>query len=1509
MDYLAALQSGNEVKTLILHRGDRASIGGSADDTFIIDGLDDKHIKLRSIGDGLHMLAKTPVRIGSEQAFNRILSAGDVAAINEFATLAVLEADCDALPAVPLDKIAELKIGRSSKSDITLKSPQVSSSHALIVNSNGKYFIKDAGSLNGTFLNGRLLSSEFTELNNGAVIFIAGFMLDVQGGVLRFKTARSNEVKFSLELSRILLSDYSNLNNLNKFMFSRSPRLRAAGESAEVEVLQPPASGQKPVISWLQVLLPPFMMVLVMGSMAIFAKTGATMMYTLPMSFISIFMAVINYRGQTKKWRQTQELIYKKYAEHLSEKEEEVTAVETSYLSILSAINPGVLECVNIAKNINRRLWERTYRDADFLSVRLGTGSIKSNVEIKIPKEQLVLEENELLKEAARLKERHNILSGVPVCHNFLDSSITGLVGSRSSVQKTAWEIIMDIAVHHSYEDVRLICVYPEAEKAQWEWIRWLPHAWNPERTRRFMACERENARPMLRELAEMMKVRQRETREDRNDAFPKIPFYFLVLADKNLVECSGESFLPSSAMIGFAALYAYGDIAALPGECQTIIECGSYETERSGVIRDTLNSSEKFFTPDYINLNLMDGLARALAPVRLKASGGGGIPTKVSFLQGLGINRVNDWDLMQIWSSRRSYASLATPIGIKENGDAFNFDIHEKEMGPHGLVAGTSGSGKSEMLTAWLLSMAAHFSPEDVNFLLIEFKGNDLSNILKTLPHVAGVVSNLQDSSSIERSLKSLRGEIKRRMRVFESAADLDTKSIFKYQEYQKTSSKGKDLEPMPYLITVLDEFAELKTQYPEQMDEFNSIARVGRSLGLYMVLTTQAPGGVITPQMEANSRFRICLRTANTGESKEIIGTPDAFFISSPGRAYVKVGDSIYEQVQTFFSKAPYNPESNLGKKSAVSEINLVELDGKRTRPVSHDKTKGASGDILTEGQVLVRYIVDNAEKNNISNARPVWTDALPEYLTLSEACEGFKLAFNLDTHEWREVNSGLKIPVGRIDDPENQRQYAFALDFMSGGHNILYGAPSSGKTTFLQTAILSAALSYTPEQLNFLVMDFGNWGMKIFEKLPHMLMVADAASKEKVQQAEEYIKSQLDLRRRLFASQGVGTLEAYREVSGKKIPAVIVAVDNMAALYNQYPDTMDTLIQVAREGGGLGVYLLLTAGNPGSFMFRIAQYVKSNHALQLTDKSDYRALVGGMGRQEPGHFAGRGFTKGPLEFQTALCVEGDTEGERVKKLREMCEAMSSSWTGKRASLDEAAEREVDAGELSFNSDAMQIGIDIKSQEPVEFKFESMNGCIISGSQNSSAGRMMALIAKTLDLDDTTDLYIYGSENWLEQFSDETKTASDAQSSDAMIGELADVFDSRFDFEERYKRIVLCINDFLKFYEDISEESADILNTIINSGADRNIFIYIACDLKALGRLYMFRESVQPFASCVLKGNAIAVGGSLRAYTAFNEMHQIINDINLDDMANTGCLIHANKLVQLKFAKSGDE
>lgn len=1502
MEYLIAFYTGRKIYTLTIKPGASATIGNAQSDTLFIDRkeLRPSHILLSCDSGGVRILSQTPLKFGGEEVNNRVLSAGDVVCVTEKITLAVFAAKCQLNSAISLEGFDEIRIGRSYNSnDICLKDSNVSTRHAVLKKINGQWTISDLQSRNGTFVNGELSQTD-TEISAEKVnIFICGYVFYIQDNVLRFSNI-PGEIEFSPEISDSLIPIPARQKAYP--FFQRSPRIRSRAEKANFEISSPPNTGTKPTVSWMTVILPPVMMVAVMGFVAMMTGNFNMLLYSVPMSMMSVVITVINNKNSIKKWMKNNGLAIEKYSEYLSQTDKDITDAEGKFVSSLSSANPGVIECLSIAQNVSRRLWERNSRDNDFLSVRLGTGTRESNVKIKLPNAQMSIEENLFAKQAEEIRDKHTVLTGIPVCHSLLDYPITGLSGGRESVIHTTWRIIMDIATHHSYEDVKIICVYPEDERDKWEWLRWLPHIWDTKHKKRYLSFSRDEARSILREAAETMKVRRRDIKPGDRDAQPAMPFYILVLADRMLTEASGELFLPETAALGFAAIYAYGDIGSLPGECQSVIMCDSpAKIQSTDPARGSITTP---FTPDKVSLDILDEFARALAPVHLVSAGGGNrMPSKISLLQGFDVNTVEEFDFMSRWGEAKPEKSLAAPMGIRENGDKFYFNIFDNSkgtggLGPHGMTVGTTGSGKTETLTTLLLSIAMTFSPEDVNFAIIEFKGESLSSILKPLPHVAGVITNLNDPSVVIRGMKSLEAEKERRERIFATIPELEGQELPTYRAYRKAHPE-LNLEPLPYLLVVIDEFAEFMTEFPEYKEVISSFSKVCRTPGMYMILTMQSPGGVISPSIAANLNFCISMRTASVEDSKLVIGTDEAFKLSAPGRTIIKAGANLYEHIQTFYAKAPYKPGS--GQADTVDEINLVALDGTANKPKIYDKTiKAKKKDEVSQGRVVVQKIIETAKDNNIPHARPVWTDPLPTMLALDELTAGYE-AFDREKKTWSAVNKGLAVIAGRVDATHEQRQYPLVLDFMKDGHQVLYGAPSTGKTSFLQTVILSAALSYTPEQVNFVILDYGSFILKVFKTLPHCIIAADPTDEDKVKKAQEFLCNELASRRKLFSAEGVANLEAYREAVGKPVPAIIVVVDNIASLSNQSSDLMDILNTTASGGGGLGIYLMITTGSTGGFLYKMSSYVKSNHTLQMTDKTDYRPLVGGDGKTYPGNYPGRGLTKGALEYQAALCVEGATENDRGRKLKTLCAEMAEAWKGKCASLEEAQaalEAPIEAGELTYGKNAVQLGMKKGSRTPAEFAYNKMNGCVISGADGSGKSTILAMIAQALDEDTDTKLYVYEEKPLIEKICSNAVIMHNPEEAEKVIAELEKEYVDRD--EDTEGRIVLCLDEFFLLYQDLSDEGAKVLEAIARGGAERNMYIYITCTASGLSKFMTAKVSMMT--ELLSGGNAIITGGSLKDYTAFNALHR---EDNMSFKAHEGCIIHNSKVIPVMFGK----
>lgn len=448
------------------------------------------------------------------------------------------------------------------------------------------------------------------------------------------------------------------------------------------------------------------------------------------------------------------------------------------------------------------------------------------------------------------------------------------------------------------------------------------------------------------------------------------------------------------------------------------------------------------------MNLSEMDIFSRQLSNFKVRENASNAaIPDMLTFLDMYKTSRVEDLDMYHKWLENRTYESMRSLIGQKAGEQPVYLDIHEKYHGHHGLVAGTTGSGKSETLQTYILSLVLNYHPHEVAFILIDYKGGGMAQSFIGLPHLAGVITNLGGNQTT-RALLSINAEIKRRQHTFN---EYKIKHIDAYIELYRN---GEAEEPMPHLLIIADEFAELKKEQPDFVRALVSAARVGRSLGINLILATQKPSGVVDDEIWSNTRFRICLRVADKQDSNEMLKRTDAAYITGTGRGFLQVGnDEIFDEFQSGWSGAPYTPEVPFNDDSKAKAV-IIGLTGKPEAVKKKKKKKGDNVKKFTQLDAMVQYAANLAEENHIKPLRQIWLPPLPGI-------------FYLDDLELTWDEKQIKLPVGLADDPQNQRQFPVYLDFIRDGHLLICGSAGSGKTSLVQTILYGAALPVKASQ----------------------------------------------------------------------------------------------------------------------------------------------------------------------------------------------------------------------------------------------------------------------------------------------------------------------------------------------------------------------------------------------------------------------------------------------------------
>jgi len=1449
MNYVLRIFYNNEITDITLSGIKEYTIGSGNKDSFIITDCELKHghFKIKNKKGKFLIVCSGDVFLGNTKIKNKEAEPNDTYVLNKSKKVAVsVMEDMDSrTETIELVNVNEVLIGRDSACNIVLNNKRVSNNHAKIYKNGADYHISDIGSTNGTYVNNKIIRD--VVLADGDIITIGKYSI------------LFNEKK--LEISQI--KNDVILNVLNKTMrdpnaypfFKRSPRMNLEVAQEQIEIAAPPYKMDKPEINWFSVMLSPIIMIAVAVLSMMLTNGGLTsLLFILPITVVTIITTITTYRSQVKKHRNNLQTRIDKYAEYLKHTEEELGKKYTQQLNANKATHPDTAECINIAKNIERRLWERVPIENDFLTTRLGSGNIPFLCDIAVPKRGIELEVDHLASEPEKIKAKFESLKNVAVTLPIFTASTIGVIGERTPMLNVVRNMLAQLATHHSYNELQIIILVDESEREDWTGLRWLPHICG-ENQFRYIAIGASESVDILRSFETQLKERIEKLKSDkfRNQKL-MLPYYLFVIGNKSLVENQTimDYLTRNDPQLGVGSLFMFDNISYLPQECKWFLDC----KEKKSILYSKENPYDKQeFVIDKMEKVDYEKFARYMAPIREQSlTTATVLPLNITFMQGYGIKSPNEIDIIKRWNSGVPYESLSVPIGVKANGETFNFDVHEKAHGPHGLVAGTTGSGKSEILQTWILSMCLNFNPQDVSFVLIDFKGTGLAGALMELPHIAGIISNV-DSGNIQRNLISLESEIHRREIVLKEASNssIQFKNV---DQYQKAYKEGKVDKPLSHLIIVIDEFAELKAQHPDFMAALVRAARVGRSLGIHLVLATQKPSGVVDDQIWSNSRFKWCLKVADESDSTEMIKRSDAASIKNPGRAYIMIGhNELFELIQSYWSGALYSEENV----NAVAEIpiSFVSLNGTRTKSFSstlHSLEKHGEEEIL----VISKYIVESHKKTELAVAQKLWENELLKRVYLEDIC-----CEKLE-------DTVLAAKIGIVDNPYTQSQYPLVIDIGNEGHLAIYGAPSTGKTTLLQTIVFSLAKNYTPNEVNVYIMDFGGWSMSALKGLPHIGGIANDNEEEKVLNLARMLLAILDDRKNKFASISANNIQAYRRATGEQMPCITLIVDNFAPVLTIYPDLDAFFITMAREGGSYGIYLILSATTVNSINYRISQNFKQAISLQMIDKTEYIDIVGRIEGIEPSKVAGRGLVRGkpPLEFQTALSVKADNDADYINLLKSECNEISKSWVG-------ALPLQIPIMPTIVTSDHIKnvpnefIALGLTSEiEPVLFNLEN-EYAIISGTDVSGKTTLLRQFAAIEGKDNNAQIYWLGIMG-TKPIKEGVRIICDSIEMESVIQEIYTEVEKRYNSGNSEYPIVVLIDDLGAFCKSVSTETKEKIDEMMRMFKNCGFYLYATGNCRDIIELYNDSEPMIP--TLVGANSSIVLGGSFSEHDIFD-------------------------------------
>lgn len=934
----------------------------------------------------------------------------------------------------------------------------------------------------------------------------------------------------------------------------------------------------------------------------------------------------------------------KKYRRYIDEKKFEIKEAIKVQTDTLKRSYLTSYEASQVILGKSPLLWQRRIEDIDYLDVNLGSGDIPMKININYPEEHFSLEEDNLKDMVSELGKEPKMLIDVPVPYSLREHYISGLFG-LSNLHNYMRRLLIQILAFHSYEDLKIIILTDEERENEWSYLRSTPHIFSDDRQIRFFATNTDEYKEVCYYLNRIFEMRA-SANQGQKQEFKQV---YLIITDsiKKVREFDLiKNILESKEYLGFSLMVMDSKMTNIPDGCTSFIDLSMVsETSNIGEVKDNLNIDEnKTFKIDLNTEIDYEACVKVLAntPIDIKNDVEGMLPNKINFLEMYDVGKVEQLNSSVRWKKNNPILNLAVPVGIGKNGENITIDLHEKYHGPHGLIAGMTGSGKSEFIITYILSMALNYHPYEVQFILIDYKGGGLAGAFENnqiglkLPHLVGTITNL-DKNEINRSLASIESELKRRQALFNKAREKSGESTVDIYKYQQMFREGIIDEPVSHLFIISDEFAELKNQQPEFMEQLISTARIGRSLGVHLILATQKPSGVVDPQIWSNTRFRVCLRVQDKSDSQEVLKKPDAALLKNVGRFYFQVGyDEVFTIGQAAYAGGKYIPTDKVTKELDTS-IDFINNIGFITRKIDTKVKKEVK--VASEGEELsniVKYLDSLAKEQNIK-CKPLWLPKMPAYINVEDL---------IKKYNYTKEDYILNPVIGEIDNPSNQEQLLLTMPITKEGNALIYGASGSGKENFITTMIYSSMLAYSPEEINYYVVDFGSGALRMFANSNIVGDIINSDSDEKINNLFKMIATLIEERKRLFAEYN-GDYLTFIKNSGRKVPNIVVIINNYEAYDELYDNLQDELNLLSRECTKYAIYFVLTVNSPNGVRYKLKQNFALTYALSQNNEEDFITILGNVNKKYPDKIYGRGIIKtdGIYEFQTASCAPKDT------------------------------------------------------------------------------------------------------------------------------------------------------------------------------------------------------------------------------------------------------------------------
>ncbi len=1019
------------------------------------------------------------------------------------------------------------------------------------------------------------------------------------------------------------------------------------------------------------------------------------------------------------------------YTKYLKKKKSVLETAKNEQKMALEFNNISLEECATGIQNRFSSLFSSGINHDNFLNIRLGKGRVLLDCVIDYQKPDFVQSKDKLLNDIDRLLEKYKYIDDVPFSFSLSKEKSLAFINSSRNFTAYMNAILLQLITFHDYATLKLVILTSDTS-SNLMGLRNLSHCWDDEKSTRFFATNLNEAENISTYLVRIFNQRIVDNREgDSASKKNKIPFYLIICDHLEMYRNIKiiESILDSDVNLGFGIMMFGQKLTDIPDGCANFLE---FDEKKANIFKSEMTENNiHTFIPEFLDNKIDFNYCVRLVgniPIQVDIEKQGNLPTRLGFLEMYGVGNIEQLNISSRWKNSNVTTTLAAPVGVDASGNIISLDLHEKKHGPHGLIAGMTGSGKSEFIITYILSLAVNYSPDEVQFVLIDYKGGGLAGAFENrktrikLPHLVGTITNL-DKSEMNRTLVSIKSELQRRQRVFNEAKEmLDTGNMDIYK-YQKLHREGTLKEPLSHLFIICDEFAELKSQQPDFMDELVSAARIGRSLGVHLILATQKPSGVVDEQIWSNSKFKVCCKVQTADDSNEMIQRPDAAYLKDSGRFYLQIGyDEFFIQGQSGYSGIAYTPTETVISKtdnsiSFVSNIGEVYQSAGNKQEQTQKKKENLGEELIN----ILKYIIDVANKENFKYQQ-LWLDSLPKVMYLDDLRKKYSV-------ERKPFN--IRALIGEYDDPRNQKQGPAVINITNSGNLFISGVAGSGKTTLLSTIIYSIITTHSVEEVNFYIVDLGAETLRSFSLAPQVGEVLTVGDKDRILKMFYYLKKEMEKRKKYYSVNG-GSFENDVRLGKSAFANIIIVINGYDVFREQFEDFNDSFLpSFTRECSRYGITIILTCVGT-SIGYVLQSNFPNKVVLKLADSSDYSYLVGSESGMIPNDNPGRGMIPtgdGVYEFQTSLIFDYDNLSNNLSfVIGELCKMMKNKAPKVPEIPNHVTISSFKNESISLSS--IPIGYEVMSACPYFYDFDKLINIVTYGKDASIKSFVPALI-----------------------------------------------------------------------------------------------------------------------------------------------------------------------------------